>query len=268
MAKMQQIPSVENQIRGSGPDPLVQWFTNNDGPWNPITTKIPENVQEERGQTRHTGLRNPMSYPGGYRQHNPSEVGSVQFGFPHSDSGYGTGPNRTCTKTDLSLSQNNNTIDRESLGEDLAWVEETLLLERDGKGGMAVVDSHVIDNNREGLREAWGIGPGGEIDGILEGTDVHHWDEVLGTSLFGMEEYLDAYNGTFVNEDTEIHEELIHSFLSSLVPPEDCNSGMSSGQGRYGEVVHNEEIPSQAYVDDNMSSKARIITTCISSFSG
>jgi len=90
MAKMQQIPNVENQIRGSGENPLVQWFTNNDGPWNPITTKIPENVQEERGQSRQTGIRNPMSYPGGYRQHNPSEVGSVQFGFPHSDSGYGT----------------------------------------------------------------------------------------------------------------------------------------------------------------------------------
>jgi hypothetical protein len=45
MAKMQQIPNVENQIRGSGENPLVQWFTNNDGPWNPITTKIPENVQ-------------------------------------------------------------------------------------------------------------------------------------------------------------------------------------------------------------------------------
>jgi hypothetical protein len=83
-----------------------------------------------------------------------------------------------------------------------------------------------------------------------------------------MEEYLDAYNGTFVNEDTEIHDELNTPFLSSLMPPEDCNSGMSSGQGRYGEVVHNEEIPSQTYIDDNMSSNTPSMTTCNSFFSG
>jgi hypothetical protein len=175
---------------------------------------------------------------------------------------------RTSDHIDLSLSKKNSTIDRESLGEDLAWVEETLLLECDGQGGMAVVDSHVIDENREGLREAWGIGPGGEIDGILENTDLHHWDKVLETSLFGMEEYLDAYNENFVNEHTEIHEELNPPFLSSLMLPEDGNYGISFGQGRYRGVVNDEEILSQTYVDDNMSSSTPNMTSCISSFSG
>jgi hypothetical protein len=177
----------------------------------------------------------------------------------------------TCRNSDhihLSLSQKNNTIDRESLAEDSAWVEETLHLQRDGKGGMAVAGNHVVDENREGLREAWGIGSGGEIDGILEDNIVHRWNEVLGTSLFGMEEYLDACNGTFVNEDTEIHEELNPPFLSSLMLPEDCNSGMSSGQGRYGEAVHNEEFLSQAYVDDNMSYNIPGTPTYISFFLG
>jgi hypothetical protein len=149
----------------------------------------------------------------------------------------------------------------------LAWVEETLLFGSDGKGEVAVVDSYVIDKNRE-VSEAWSIGLGGEIDGTLEDTGMHHWDEVLETSLFGMEQYLDAYNGTFVNEDTEIHEELGPPFLSSLMPPEDGNYGMSFGQGRYGGVVNDEEIPSQTYVDDNISSSTPNMTSCISSFSG
>ena len=93
---------------------------------------------------------------------------------------------------------------------------------------MAVVDSHVFDKNREGFREVWSIWLGGEIDGILEDTDVHHWDEVLETSLFGMEQYLDTYNnGAFVNGDTAIYEELYHPFLPSLTPPEDSNSEMT-----------------------------------------
>jgi hypothetical protein len=149
----------------------------------------------------------------------------------------------------------------------LAWVEGTLLLGSDGKGEMAVVDSNLIDKNREGFREAWSIGLGGEIDGTLEDTDMHHWDKVLETSLFGMEQYLDIYNGTFVNENTEIHEELGHPFLSSSMQSEDGNSGMSFGQGRYGGVV-NVEFPSPTYVDDNMSSKTSGMTTCISSFLG
>ena len=126
---------------------------------------------------------------------------------------------------------------------------------------MAVVDSHLIDKNREGFREAWSIGLGGEIDGTLEDTDMHHWDKVLETSLFGMKQYLDIYNGIFVNEDTEIHEELGHPFLSSSMPSEDGNSGMSFGQGRYGGVV-NVEFPSPTYVDNNMSSKTSGMTTC------
>jgi len=177
-------------------------------------------------------------------------------------------PCRTSDHIDLSLSQKNNTIDRESLGEDLAWVEETLLLGDDGRGEMAVVDSQVVDENREGLREAWGIGTREEIDGTLEDIDVHHWDEFLETSLFGMEQYLDSYNGTFVNEDTEIHEELGPPFLSSLIEPEDINSEMTFRQERYGGVVHDEKFTSLTYVNADMSSNTPGMTTCISSFSG
>jgi len=151
----------------------------------------------------------------------------------------------------------------------LAWVEGTLLLGSDGKGEMAVVDSHVFDKNREGFREAWSIGLGGEIDGILEDTDVHHWDEVLETSLFSMEQHLDTYNnGTFVNGDTAIYEELCHPFLPSLMPPEDSNSEMTFHQGRYEGVVHDEEFTSPTYVDADMPSNIPGMTTCISSFSG
>lgn len=148
----------------------------------------------------------------------------------------------------------------------MAWFEETLLLGNDGNGEMAVAESQMIGENWESLREAWSFGPRGEIDGTLD-TDGRHWDEVLETSMFGMEQYLGIYNGTFVNEDIEIHEELGHPFLSSSMPSEDDNSGMSFGQGRYGGVV-NVEFPSPTYVDDNMSSNASGTTTCISSFSG
>jgi hypothetical protein len=149
----------------------------------------------------------------------------------------------------------------------LAWVEETLILGSDGKGAMAVVDSQAIGENSECLRESWGIGLRGEVDETLEDIDVHRWDEVLGTSLFGMEQYLDAYSGTFVNKDKEIHEELNPPLLSSLMPPEDCNSGMRFGQGPYGGVVQDEAFLSQTHADDNISSNIPGMTSCISSFS-
>jgi hypothetical protein len=174
---------------------------------------------------------------------------------------------RTSDHIDSSLSQNNNTIDREALGEDLAWFEGTLLSGNEGNGEMAVADSQMIDDNWEGLREAWSIGPRWEIDGTLD-TDGCHWHEVLETSLFGMEQYLDTYNGTFINEDIEIHEELGPPFLSSSMPPEDGNSGMRFGQAKSGGLVNDEEFPSPTYVDENMSSKTSSMTTCISSFSG
>jgi hypothetical protein len=174
---------------------------------------------------------------------------------------------RTSDHIDLSLLQTNNNIDRESLGEDLAWVEETLLMGSDGKWEMAVVESQVVDENREGLGEAWDFGPCGEIDGSLEDTDMHHWDEARDTSLFGMEQYLDIYNGTFVNGDTAIYEELDPLFPSTLIPPEDCNSRMPFAQGTFRGVVQGEAFLSQTYVDDNMSYNMPGMPTYISSFS-
>ena len=87
MAKMQQIP-MEGQIPGAQQNPLVQWYTGNDGPWIPKV--IPDAVPEERHTRGQIGNRNPMPFGGQYRQTNQSEAGSFQYGAPHSDSGYGT----------------------------------------------------------------------------------------------------------------------------------------------------------------------------------
>ena len=88
VAKMHPVP-INGPARGSGQDPLVQWYTGNDGPWIPKV--IPDIVPEEgSSQSRQTTNRNIMPYGGQYRQMNPSDAGSAQFGFPHSDSGYGT----------------------------------------------------------------------------------------------------------------------------------------------------------------------------------
>ncbi|TVY41620.1 hypothetical protein LOCC1_G005945 [Lachnellula occidentalis] len=80
--------SVDYQNRGPTQDPLYQWYEGNDGPWIPKV--IPEIASEEKVHARQTGNRHTMSYGNQYRQPNPSEAGSVQFGLSHSDSGYGT----------------------------------------------------------------------------------------------------------------------------------------------------------------------------------
>jgi len=87
VAKMQQLP-MDSTVRGPPQDPLLQWYTGNDGPWIPKV--IPEIVSEERLSRVQSGNRNPMSYTGHYRQPNPSDAGSFQYGGSHSDSGYGT----------------------------------------------------------------------------------------------------------------------------------------------------------------------------------
>ena len=82
-----QLP-VDNQVRGVAPDPLQQWYTGNDGPWIPKGISV---VSEERLQSRaRAGNRMPIPYVNHYRQPNPSDGGSFQYGVPPSDSGYGT----------------------------------------------------------------------------------------------------------------------------------------------------------------------------------
>jgi hypothetical protein len=75
--------------RASPQDPIMQWYTGNDGPWIPHKV-IPEIVPGDRFPLKHAGGHNPVSYGNQYRQPNPSEAGSFQYGVPHSDSGYGT----------------------------------------------------------------------------------------------------------------------------------------------------------------------------------
>lgn len=87
MARIQHL-SVDGQARGPTQDPLYQWYEGNDGPWVPKV--IPEIATEEKIHARQIGNRNAMSYGNQYRQPNPSDAGSVQFGVSHSDSGYGT----------------------------------------------------------------------------------------------------------------------------------------------------------------------------------
>jgi len=80
---------LDNQIRGAPQDPLVQWYTGNDGPWIPKGS-ISEIVPDERHSRVRTGNRMHMPYGSQYRQANTSDAGSYQFGAPLSDSGYGS----------------------------------------------------------------------------------------------------------------------------------------------------------------------------------
>ncbi|TAQ90940.1 hypothetical protein B7494_g703 [Chlorociboria aeruginascens] len=88
MPRISQVP-MENQSRAPTQDPLLQWYSANDGPWIPkgISEVLPEERINARAQS---GNRMPMSFGTHYRQHNPSDNGTFQYGVPHSDSGYGT----------------------------------------------------------------------------------------------------------------------------------------------------------------------------------
>jgi hypothetical protein len=84
-SRLQQLP-MDGQNRATPPAPvaLAQWYMGNDGPW------IPKNISEipeDRSQSRHTDNRSHLSYAGQYKA---PDVGSFQYGVPHSDSGYGT----------------------------------------------------------------------------------------------------------------------------------------------------------------------------------
>jgi hypothetical protein len=85
-SKAQNIPVEGNQSRGV---PLHNWYEANDGPWVHLHKVLPNNVQEPRSQSRHTGQR--ASFAGRYRQSHPSDAASsYPQGFPPSDSGYET----------------------------------------------------------------------------------------------------------------------------------------------------------------------------------
>lgn len=89
MARTHHHPPMDGHGRAPAQDPLLQWYEGNDGPWVPKgVTDIPH---EERVQTRQTGNRSALSFGTQYRQPNPSDAGSAQYGgVPNSDSGYGT----------------------------------------------------------------------------------------------------------------------------------------------------------------------------------
>jgi hypothetical protein len=88
MARMQQQVTSDNQTRAPTQDPLAIWYSENDGPWVPKV--IPAAIPEDGSHLKKRGNRSIVSYGSNYRQPNPSEAGSVPYGIPTSDSGYGT----------------------------------------------------------------------------------------------------------------------------------------------------------------------------------
>ncbi|OWP02587.1 hypothetical protein B2J93_1891 [Marssonina coronariae] len=86
------ISAIRNDgpYRGPHENPLLQWYTGNDGPWNPIPKATTESAVEDRPLSKQMGHRNNISYSSQYRQQNPVETENSQFGGSHSDSGYGT----------------------------------------------------------------------------------------------------------------------------------------------------------------------------------
>jgi hypothetical protein len=89
MARLSQQVSSDNPTRGPTQNPLAIWYSDNDGPWVPKV--IPAGTPEEGNDSRKGGHnRSLVSYGSNYRQPNPSDAGSLPFGVPNSDSGYGT----------------------------------------------------------------------------------------------------------------------------------------------------------------------------------
>lgn len=81
---------IETQGRTANQDPLVNWYTGNDGPW--IPKGISEVVTDERLPKGRVSSGMSARYGNVYRQPIPSDAGSYQFGAPApaSDSGYGS----------------------------------------------------------------------------------------------------------------------------------------------------------------------------------
>jgi hypothetical protein len=78
---------LDTQGRSIIQDPIVNWYTGNDGPWIP---KGISDVPDNRQTRQRTGNRIPNQYGTQFRQPVLSDAGSYQFGAPPSDSGYGS----------------------------------------------------------------------------------------------------------------------------------------------------------------------------------
>lgn len=86
--------SVEGPTRSGTENPLLSWYTENDGPWIPKGTvpDIPIDHNHSRGQPlgfRSTGNTTPLE-TNRSRVANSSENGAIPLAYLHSDSGYGT----------------------------------------------------------------------------------------------------------------------------------------------------------------------------------
>ena len=79
---------VDNPVRTGQEDPLVQWYSANDGPW--IPKQIMDAGTDERSNSQQTGNRIPQLYGRQYRSSSHVDGGSFHYSVPHSDSGYGT----------------------------------------------------------------------------------------------------------------------------------------------------------------------------------
>ncbi len=83
------IPQNHNGNPAKGmpaPNPILQWYTDNNDPWIP---KVIPDVSDETPRSRQNGNRHQMPFAGQYRQASTSDAESF-FGVPPSDSGYGT----------------------------------------------------------------------------------------------------------------------------------------------------------------------------------
>lgn len=80
--------TAESSARSSQQNPLVQWYSENDGPW--IPKQIMDASPDERSNSRQAGIRMPQLYGHPYRSSSHVDGGSFHYSVPHSDSGYGT----------------------------------------------------------------------------------------------------------------------------------------------------------------------------------
>jgi hypothetical protein len=85
---------TDNQVSGTNPHPLVNWYTSDNGPWIPKV--IAEGIPDDRQSRARVGQRVSNVYGNQYRNPVLSDAGSYPYGTPTSDSGYGSnGPRRS-----------------------------------------------------------------------------------------------------------------------------------------------------------------------------
>ena len=76
---------IDTPGRGTSQAPILQWYTENDGPWVPKGV-----IPEGRNPKPKASNGIPMHYGNNYRQTTSSDVGAYSFEGAHSDSGYGS----------------------------------------------------------------------------------------------------------------------------------------------------------------------------------